>query len=186
MKHYLIAGLMATIAMGALTTSTYAADLNYEDSYERYSSSGSPYDDPRYASIYGRSSNQRVEIEVDPLPRNRSSYRSTRSYSYSSSREQRCLRPYDSTHQHTSNEYYSDVCLSKYQIRRKLKRQGWRGFELIRANRRIAVITARQIGGDRYKLRVDRCSGEVLRARVIDSYANDSYAYRSTTGYKSY
>jgi len=192
MKRYLFAAIVASAGMGMATTTTIAADLPPDDSYSNYSSrSDSPYDDPRYASLYGRS-------EAKDLPRGRSyrSSRSERNHSYSTTTESRqCQRPNDATHVHStysSSSNYSRGCLSKYEIRRQLKDQGWRGFELIRARPNVAVLKARQPDGDLYKIRVDRCSGEVLRARIIDSYRHrdryrrGDYAYSRARRYKTY
>ncbi len=190
MKHTLFAAIMAVTGLGLGMTSitVQAADLNYDESYSDYSSSSSsPYDDPRYARIYGRT-------ERDVLPRERSyrSSRTKRTYSYSSSGTSRCDRPNHDAHGHSSSGNYSRTCLSKYQIRRNLRDLGWRDFRLIRARRNVAVIKARQLDGDLYKIRVDRCSGEVLRARILNSYRGDDYAYsrsrssRSSRRYTSY
>ncbi len=190
MKHTLFAAIMAAtgLGLGMAAMSAQAADLNFDEGYSDYSSStSSPYDDPRYARIYGRT-------ERDVLPRGRTyrSSRTKRSYSYSSSETSRCDRPNHEAHGHSSNGSYSRACLSKYQIRRSLRELGWRDFRLIRARRNVAVIKARQLDGDLYKLRVDRCSGEVLRARILNSYRGDDYAYsrsrssRSSRRYTSY
>ena len=183
MKQHLFAAIMAAAGLAALTMPTLAADLYTEDSYYNGDTgSASPYDDPRYASIYGRT-------ESDRLPRSDRSYSSSRSYrdnTYHDRENARCDRPDRTRYSTSTPRNYSRICLTKYQIRRKLKRQGWRHFELIRARPTVAVLKARQLGGDLYKIRVDRCSGDVLRARVIDSYRGDTYAYRRTRRYSTY
>ena len=185
MKTYAFAMIMALVATGFAGHDAKAADLSYRDNTSDYESSGSPYDDPRYASIYGRTETY-SRTETSSLPRRRSIYRSFSStyipadhYGHDHDANARCDRSYRSDYSSRERRDYSRLCLTKHEIRRRLRRQGWRDFELVRTRADYAVIKARQIGGDLYRIRVDRCNGDVLRARVIDSsYYGDSYAYR--------
>lgn len=86
-------------------------------------------------------------------------------------------------------------CLPRFQIRAQLRRRGWFDFHNPRQGRRRGVvkINAQRADGCIFRLRVDRCTGEILRKRLISrpqtpyrgpygrgynssgSYSNDSY-----------
>ena len=58
-------------------------------------------------------------------------------------------------------------CLNRKQIRRRLNRQGWLGFHDMRTRRGAFTGNAWRRNGHEYKLRVERCSGEILRAKHV-------------------
>ncbi|MEO0670999.1 MAG: hypothetical protein AAFU50_03015 [Pseudomonadota bacterium] len=62
---------------------------------------------------------------------------------------------------------YAGDCLPRRVIIRRLLRKGWRAFTPVRLNRRVAVVEADNSNGDRYRLRVNRCSGHIIRKRAI-------------------
>lgn len=58
------------------------------------------------------------------------------------------------------------ACLERWQIRRELRREGWRDVRPMGGDGNIVHMRARRAGSGRpFDLRVDRCSGEVLAAR---------------------
>ena len=60
------------------------------------------------------------------------------------------------------------ACLSKGDIRYRLKEHGWQDFQDLDFRGDTAVVTARRPDGMLYKLEVDRCSGVIVQARLID------------------
>ena len=58
----------------------------------------------------------------------------------------------------------SGYCLYPRQIRRRLRHRGWRGFRVIRHTPRFAIVRSHRYG-EPFRLKVDRCSGELVRAR---------------------
>lgn len=65
-------------------------------------------------------------------------------------------------------------CLYPKQIRHKLSYQGWHGFDVQKLYRDYAIVCSYRHGKP-YELKVDRCSGEVYRARPL--YASRGYGY---------
>ena len=67
-------------------------------------------------------------------------------------------------------DYYEDdygiSCLSPRQIHRQLKRQGWRKFHNLRIRPTVLRFKARQRNGLTYHLKIDRCSGSLIKARL--------------------
>lgn len=63
-------------------------------------------------------------------------------------------------------ERYTAACLDRWEIRRELRREGWRDIRPLGGDGGIVHVRARRSGSGRpFDLRVDRCSGEVLAAR---------------------
>lgn len=197
---FLAALFLAALSVSFFAQSAAAADLYYEPAeYER---NGSPYDDPRYRAIYGHKESQVTRYKSDKYDDDYRG-RSSRTYSYSSTyRSHRhddgrlCNRDHDTGYP-ARRRSYSSRCLHKSVIRQRLKDDGWYGFKLVRKARDYAVLKARFRDGGRYRrrydsglyrLRVDRCTGDVLRARLIDrSYRRDDrYAYRNGGRYRGF
>ena len=65
-------------------------------------------------------------------------------------------------------------CLYPRQIRHKLSYEGWHGFDVQRLYRDYAIVCSYRHGKP-YELKVDRCSGEVYRAKPL--YADRGYGY---------
>jgi hypothetical protein len=58
------------------------------------------------------------------------------------------------------------ACLDRWQIKRELRREGWTDLRPVGGDGRIVHALARRFDSStRFRLRVDRCSGEVLAAR---------------------
>lgn len=78
-------------------------------------------------------------------------------------------------------ERYREACLERWEIRRELRRDGWRDIRPEGGGDGIVHIRARRAGSGRpFDLRVDRCSGEVLGARPFHA----GVAYRE--GYRDW
>lgn len=184
----LTAGLLAaTLTTGA--TTALAADLDYGRlPNDRFSSA---YEDPRYRDLYGPE--PRVSRETY-------SYREQHTYRpdpYVPTPPGYVYRPHDSyrpqpapvprTYGHSGPpDRYADACVPRGEIRRRLVDEGWREFQDLEVHEDFARVQARRPSGDLYQLKVDRCTGEVMKARLIarggyGPYAEDSgrrYYYR--------
>ncbi len=57
-------------------------------------------------------------------------------------------------------------CLYPRKIRRKLHHRGWWGFRVVKLAPRFAVVRSYRYG-EPYRLKVDRCTGDVIRARPV-------------------
>lgn len=72
-------------------------------------------------------------------------------------------------------------CISGPQIERMLVRQGWRDFSGPQKGVDVVGLTARRPNGLTYRLKLDRCTGVILQAYLMDqpdrtrtySYGND-------------
>lgn len=62
-------------------------------------------------------------------------------------------------------------CLYPDQIRQKLRYRGWRGFNVIKVGYENAVVRSHRYGTP-YRLRVDRCTGRVLKATPTYKYGH--------------
>jgi len=60
-------------------------------------------------------------------------------------------------------------CLYPQQIRGKLAHYGWRGFDVVRLGSQYAYVCSYRHGKP-YELKVDRCSGEVYKAKPLYGY----------------
>ena len=67
-------------------------------------------------------------------------------------------------------DHYDDdfamSCRSPRQIHRQLKRQGWRKFHNLRVRPTVLGFKARQRNGLTYNVRIDRCSGSLIKAKI--------------------
>lgn len=60
-------------------------------------------------------------------------------------------------------------CLYPNEIRRRLRHQGWQGFKIKKVKPRIAIVKSRYHGTP-YRLKVDRCTGQILKAKALGGY----------------
>jgi hypothetical protein len=179
MKAMVLAAGVLAAALGIGASRSDAADLDYGRApLDRY---GSAYEDPRYRDLYGRdpvpprySYEQRYYKVPSPVPtppgyvyRDNDAYRpgypEPRRYSYAD--------PGDWRHH--------NGCVPREEIKRRLVEEGWRDFHDLELRNSIATVRARRPSGDLYDLRVDRCTGEVVNATLIQRggygpYADDS------------
>ena len=169
----------ATLFFGALSPAG-AADI-----FDRYGQNSSPYDDPRYADVY-QYPPPRAYAEPPPYapaPR----YEPTPRYEprpYAQYEEAppprdtygylRPMRPRDYAGR-------ADTCMPHQEIRRSLAGEGWRDFRDVELRGEIAVVEARRPNGRPYHLKIDRCSGEIVKATPLDERPVP-YAYRDRYG----
>ena len=172
------AGLLGLAAL-AQTTPAAAADL-----YGPRTSS--PYDDPRYADIYSYPAPPRPQyaepryVEPPPVPYREPQYARPYAYFDETAPVPRdrygYLRPVN-----PQRPYYSEgtgpSCVPHGEIRRALIGEGWRDFQDLELRDDVAVIRARRPTGQFYRLKVDRCSGEIVNVRPLDERPVP-YAYR--------
>ncbi|MCC7251996.1 hypothetical protein [Hyphomicrobium sp.] len=68
------------------------------------------------------------------------------------------------------------ACLEPWQIKHRLRREGWAGIQPMGGEGGIVHLRARRYESGRpFKLRVDRCSGEVIAARPRDRHRSMAY-----------
>ena len=70
--------------------------------------------------------------------------------------------------------YNGNYCVSRWQLRQSLRRHGWFDFHNRRVRRGVIKINAQRGDGCIFRLRVDRCTGAILRKRLI-SRPQDRY-----------
>ncbi len=58
------------------------------------------------------------------------------------------------------------VCASPRQIHRRLRRQGWFDFHDLRIRRRALIFKAVRNNGLIYRLKIDKCTGYLLKAKL--------------------
>lgn len=58
------------------------------------------------------------------------------------------------------------ACTPRHVVLRRLEGEGWRDFHDPVVTGPVAVVLARRPSGDLYRLRIDRCSGEIVGARI--------------------
>jgi hypothetical protein len=174
-----------TLAGAALTSLALIAGqpspASAADIYDKYGPrTSSPYDDPRYADIYALPpppppprpvapryapgpeyaeplyERPYAYREAVPAPRDRYGY----------------LRPMEPRPYRTDEH-----CVPRGEIRRALVGEGWRDFEDAEFRGPVALVRARRPNGQLYALEVDRCTGNIVRARPLDDRPVP-YAYR--------
>ncbi len=140
-RHVVLSGLIA--AGTALSASqALAADL-YEGTIDEY--------DQRY--------DRRDYSSPAPYDGEREPYRRPRHYGAYEDE-----RPYGEREEGYGRRF---ACLSKREIRKKLRRQGWSNFKDVRLKRDAVVFTAARPNGLVYRLRIDTCDGVILRAELL-------------------
>ncbi len=191
----------AGIAALSLSSVVLAADLNSYDDYKPRA--GSPYDDPRYAELYGPDKHQpkppyrrrpsykdsddtvyldqygnRVERPAPRYPVDPQHYRERHRYEGEHKyarryrdrdaipprwfRDERRYPPYGARHPRRFR--LSEHCVPRRIVMRRLTRQGWYSFSNIRFRGPKVIVVADNEDGGRYRLVIDRCSGEIVRA----------------------
>ncbi len=156
-----------------------AADLPYGyDGRTDYS----PYNDPRYGQIYGdpryrappvaerydrqrRFSEHRQRYVTQPPTRH--SYKDGPVFSEP--------RRYSARPRHYERPGYR--CTPRRLIRKRLARQGWCEFSPVRMRPRVAIVDARRDGRS-YRLRINRCTGRILRARALNRHHRRNRDFR--------
>lgn len=179
------AGVLAT-ALAVPHAPARAADLDpgpppYQEPYYKQ---GSPYEDPRYADIYRHPDYTRPphysERPAPVYPRygeQPPAYQPPYSY-----KDEPPAAPIHPRYSEVDPRYAPPMppCLPRQAIRDELVRQGWHDFHDLDLRPEVALIRARRPSGHLYRLKVDRCTGEVLNARVIEEapgYPRGPWAY---------
>ena len=178
--------LIKQLACAAIVSifSAAAAPAMAADIYDRYGASGSPYDDPRYADIYGHPPPRHAEPRYAPPPPvvvERPPYDQPYGYRDEVAPRDRYgyLRPMRPPLR------ADDGCMPPREIRRSLRGEGWREFEDLELRGATAVIRARRPNGKPYELEVDRCSGDIVHARPLFDRPVP-YAYRDRYDERAY
>ncbi len=138
--------------------------------------SGDPYDDPRYADIYRDSPPPRSEHYVQ---------RYEERYEERSHNDRR--DDYDDRSRYSDGRYDNgdrddgrydrDRCVPRHLIRRELQADGWSDFERLEIRNDYVVVQASRPSGRRFDLKIDRCTGNVVRARPLEGRYYNRYAY---------
>jgi hypothetical protein len=154
------------------------------DIYDKAPRHGSAYDDPRYADIYGDAPVRRYEpprYAPPPSygpPRYAERYE-PREHSEYDDRSRYYLRPMPGVRRFDGRRYADrGGCVDRRDIRDQLIAEGWRDFNDLEIRGEVALITARRPNGHAYRLKLDRCSGDILHARALNESPYDSYAQR--------
>lgn len=149
---------LAAVAFASLAGSALAADLDYsakDAGVEPYAPYYYHRDTPRQGQYYEEKRyEQRRYIEPAPVDRHAPPPR----YSYHDDRGS----PRD------WSRYDQRGCLSKGEIRYRLKEHGWNDFQDVEIRSDTAVVSARRPDGMTYRIEVDRCSGVIVQARLLD------------------
>lgn len=174
-----IAGLAGMAALTAYAPSAGAADI-----YDKYGSRAvSPYDDPRYADIYSHPAPPPRYAE--PLPPY-AAPRYERPYAYSDEPPvERDRYGYLRPMQPGRYRPAEPVCVPHGEIRRALMDEGWRDFRDLEFRGETAVVQARRPNGQLYRLKVDRCTGDIVNARPLEDRPVP-YAYRERYDGRAY
>ena len=144
--------LAAALLLGARPGA--AADLDYDGvpPPDRY---GSAYEDPRYRDLYAPEPRPPVPAPPAPVYRDRFTEWGPR-----------------------PDWRSAEGCLPRREITQRLVDEGWRDFHDLDLSREAARVSARRPNGDLFRLKVDRCNGEVVRADLIDRHDPGPYAWR--------
>ncbi|MEZ5842298.1 MAG: hypothetical protein R3D27_01015 [Hyphomicrobiaceae bacterium] len=153
-----------------------------------------PYEDPRYADIYRDPPPRHIPPPpprryaeppryVEPPP----------SYKDDVPRDRYGrLLPFNGERRyagrHPSDEFYGgrgDRCVPRDLVRERLARDGWHDFHAAELDGPFALVNARNESGRLYVLRIDRCSGEIVEARLLDGPRGRPFAWR-TPGHERY
>jgi hypothetical protein len=144
------AGLLAALLAGVPVTAP-AADLDYERRGE-----AEPYAPYHYNNEPRRYGGPHYDERVEPP---RYSYRDEEP-GYDDGRYSLPPRRY--------MRYDESACLDKREIRQRLKQHGWGEFHDLEIRPDVAVFSARRPDGLLYRLQVDRCTGVIVNARLLD------------------
>jgi hypothetical protein len=132
------------------------------DLYEPFGA-GSPYEDPRYADIYGDDPppyDRYAEPpdDFEPPYRPRASLKDGRAYEPPYAFDRRA------------------ACVPRHVVRDRLRAEGWGDFYGFEPRGRVVLVQARRRSGRLFDLTIDRCSGAVVEARPVNGERFDSFA----------
>lgn len=168
-KHFVPLKAALAVLVISLPVAASAGDI-----YDRSPRHGSAYDDPRYADIYGDAPRRHYEP-----PRYAERYEPRRSEDYEDRDRDDYLKPMPGVRRFDGRRYADrGGCVDRRDIRDQLIAEGWRDFNDLEIRGDVALVTARRPNGHAYRLKLDRCSGDILNARALSGYPYDSYAQR--------
>jgi hypothetical protein len=144
-----------------------AADLDYNKGYDK--EPYAPYyyhrDEPRPEKYYERRGEPRYWDErryAEPyVERNGRAYDNYNGR-YSHYDDRYVPAPRD------SSRYDDRGCLTRGEIRYRLREHGWTDFHDLETRSDVALVNARRPDGLLYRLSVDRCTGVIVNARLLD------------------
>lgn len=151
-----------------------AADLGYGSPSDRYRSA---YEDPRYRDLYGSTPGRIARRYVE-----REEIEERYAADDDDYDDKRLSAPRD----YRYGERYADACTPRHVIRDRLYRQGWNDFQEIDLRRRMAVVEARRPNGLPYRLKIDRCTGDIVSAQPMAPVPSRPYAYGPRRHYGPY
>jgi hypothetical protein len=164
-KLFVLSALASSlVGLGAVAVSPASA----ADIYDRGRASAN--EDPRYADIYGYPEPAR------PLSPPRREYLAPMPHGHFDG-----PRHDGSRYEGPRRNYSATNCASHQEIRRDLSEQGWTEFQDVELRSSTALIEARRPNGNRYQLKIDRCSGEILNAERLGD-RRGPYASREREG----
>ena len=197
---------VVALALGlALAGAASAADLYPKEPRPH---AGSPYDDPRYAELYGPQDDDKRDYRRYRRHEPRAKYHDPRkTYDDYDDTEYDRDRDYPRSHKrdHAYNDGYADRdpwrdrrsyvdhkryrkdyglgahCIPRRLVLRQLRHQGWYNFTDLELRGQKATVRADNRDGGHYHLVIQRCSGEVLWADRIDRRHRHS-GWRSAYG----
>ena len=157
MKRLLASTALAALAFAVPAAAPVrAADLDYSYKDSRPAEPYAPYyyhrDQAPRGEYYEEKRHGRYDAPppyADPPPR-------------FSHYDERATPPRD------QSRYDQRGCLTKGEIRYRLKEHGWQDFQEIDLRDATALVSARRPDGLLYRLEVDRCTGVIVQARLID------------------
>ena len=144
-----------------------------------------PYTKPRYEEPYGE---PRYAEPRYAEPRDEPSYRWSRNRREWGGRSEYLEpMPYPPrfAEHYAGNGHDPAACVPSHEIRRELNRDGWSDFRELELRDDAAIVMARRPNGQVYRLKIDRCSGQILRARPLQEHAG-GYSSRRWAPYWSY
>lgn len=159
--------LAAALLLGARPVAAADLDYGYGPGPDRYSSA---YEDPRYRDLYAPEPPPAYRPAPGPYVAVPPPGPVPPGYVYRGPDRFAEWGPDDGR--------YGAGCLPRHEIKRRLVDEGWRDFHDLDVARSVARVKARRPNGELFSLKVDRCSGEVVRADVIERYGPGPYAWR--------
>ena len=75
--------------------------------------------------------------------------------------------PYGGRYHAPPYDWRLSRCLGPRQIQRRLRRHGWRDFHVVDVRKHALIVKAKRRGGPRFRLKIDRCNGVILKAKLI-------------------
>ena len=173
------AAVVATLLCAAAGQAA-AADLSvYEPPYR----TGQADEDPRYSDMY------RHPAPPPPVPR----YAEPRRDYYPPPPHQQYLPPmqpppavYRDERRPYAERSYGRNCVPRHLVMQDLERRGWYDFQQPDMRGEFAHVRARRGSGHLFDLTIERCSGSVLEARLVQRYVAQAPDWRSREGYRRY